>query len=204
MFHQSRQTLKHSLALNLRRVRYGRPKQKVFCVGLQKTGTTSLQYALSKLGYRVAGVYSIKDLERPEQMRERALSLVPKFDAFADNPWCTYYRELDKIVPGAKFILTARDPERWYLSVCKHFGETPVRMHEWIYGVPAPVGNKNQYIDYLLTHQASVRDYFANRPSDFMEFDVASGDGWDKLCVFLGKKCPSEVFPHLNTAAMRG
>jgi hypothetical protein len=50
MFHQSRQTLKHSLALEFRRLRYGRPQQKVFCVGFQKTGTTSLQYALSLLG----------------------------------------------------------------------------------------------------------------------------------------------------------
>ena len=53
MFHNSRLTLKHSLALELRRLRYGRPRKKVFCVGFQKTGTTSLQYALSLLGYLV-------------------------------------------------------------------------------------------------------------------------------------------------------
>jgi len=203
MFHQSRQTLKHTIALNLRRLKYGRPKPKVICVGLQKTGTTSLQYALSKLGYRVAGVYSIKDLDTPDQMRERGISLLPQFDAFADNPWCTFYRELDAAIPDAKFILTARDPEAWYTSVCKHFGDAPIRMHEWIYGAPAPVGHKDVYVEKLISHQADVRQYFAKRPNDFLEFDVASGDGWEKLCTFLGKKQPSEEFPRLNTAAMR-
>jgi len=203
MFHLSRQTLKHTIALNIRRLKFGMPDEKVFCVGLQKTGTTSLQYALSKLGYRVAGVFSIKDLDTPEQMRDRALSLVPRFDAFADNPWCVFYRELDRAVPGSKFILTTRDPEKWYASVCKHFGEKPVRMHEWIYGVPSPIGHKAAYIDKLLTHQDAVRRHFANRPGALIEFDVTQGHGWPELCALLGKRVPSEPFPRLNTAEMR-
>ena len=51
-FHESRQTLRHSLALGQRRLRYGWPRQKVFCVGFHKTGTISLQYALSLPGIR--------------------------------------------------------------------------------------------------------------------------------------------------------
>ena len=132
MFHHSRLTFQHSIALCLRRIKYGGPKQKVFCIGLQKTGTTSLQYALSKLGYRVAGVFSIDDLNHPDQMLERAISLVPQFDAFADNPWGIYFKELDRAVPEAKFILTSRDPERWYASVCQHFGDSKSLRREWI------------------------------------------------------------------------
>lgn len=203
MFHQSRQTLKHSIALTLRRMKYGQPRPKVFCVGLQKTGTTSLQYALSKLGYRVGGVFNVDDLDQPIQMYERALSLLPHFDAFADNPWGVYFRELDEVEPGAKFILTSREPEKWYTSVCKHFGESGSKRREWIYGAASPIGNKQIYTEKLVSHQESVRNYFANRPNDFIEFDVASGDGWEKLCVFLGKKVPAEPFPRLNTAEMR-
>jgi hypothetical protein len=203
MFHQSRLTVMHTLALTVRRIKYGAPQEKVFCIGLQKTGTTSLQYALSKLGYRVGGVFSIKDLQTREQMRERALSLLPRFDAVADNPWCVLYPDLDRESPGAKFIMTVRDPERWYASVCSHFGEKPIRMHEWIYGVSAPVGHKQAYLRKLLEHQEAVRQYFINRPSDLMEFDVSRGDGWEKLCGFLGKRMPVGPFPRLNTVEMR-
>lgn len=203
MFHQSRKSLKHTIALNIRRMKYGAPQCKVFCVGLQKTGTTSLQYALSKLGYRVAGVFSVNDLDNPIQMLERALSLVPEFDAFADNPWGVYFRELDAAAPGSKFILTSRDPEKWYDSVCKHFGDSEALRRQWIYGAASPVGNKSVYVEKLISHQENVRAYFANRPEDFMEFDVAKGDGWTKLCSFLGKKIPAEPFPRLNTAEMR-
>lgn len=203
MYYKNRQTLKHTIALNLRRLRYGAPGSKVFCVGFQKTGTTSLQYALSRLGYRVGGVFPVTDLDKREQMYERAMGLLPQFDAFADNPWCLYFRELDKAVPGAKFILTSRDPEKWYASACKHFGKHPSQMHEWIYGEPLPGGHKEAWIGRLQSHEAEVRSYFANRPDDFLEFDVAKGDGWNEICNFLGKKTPSSPFPMLNTAVRR-
>lgn len=203
MFHQSRLTLKHTLALQLRRLRYGRPGPKVFCVGMQKTGTTSLQYALSLIGYRVAGVFSIRDLDAPDQMLGRALSLVPQFDAFADNPWSVLYRDLDRAVPGSKFILTTRNPEAWYGSVCQHFGSKPLRMHAWIYGVSSPVGQRDAYVSTLLRHQSEVRAYFADRPRDFLEMDVTTGDGWAQLGGLLGKRVPDRPFPRLNRREMR-
>jgi len=203
MFHHSRLSLKHSLALELRRLRYGRPRKKVFCVGFQKTGTTSLQYALSLLGYRVAGIFSVRDLEDFDGVRARALDLAPRFDAFADNPWPLYFREFDAMFPGAKFILTARDPDKWYNSVCKHFGDESSQMREWIYGAGCPAGHRVAYVGKLLGHQDAVRHHFTGRPKDFMEFDVTQGDGWDKLCDFLGKPVPKKAFPQLNTARMR-
>lgn len=202
-FHESRQTLKHSLALGLRRLRYGRPRQKVFCVGFQKTGTTSLQYALSLLGYRVAGYFSPAGLASRDEMRDRALSLATRFDAFGDNPWAILYRDLDIAFPESKFILTARDPDRWYASACKHFGGHESRMREWIYGAGSPVGNRDLYVPRMVTHNEEVRSYFADRPADFMEFDVAQGDGWEKLCAFMDKPVPKRYFPRLNTVAMR-
>jgi hypothetical protein len=203
MFHQSRLTIKHSLAIQMRRLKYGKPTHKVFCVGLQKTGTTSLQYALSLLGYRVAGYMSSRELGGPTTMQDRAFRLLPQFDAFADNPWPLYFKEFDSMLPGSKFILTSREPEKWYESLCKHFGDKSIPTHEWIYGAPTPIGNKALYMDKLMEHQEEVRSYFYRRDTDFIEFDVTRGDGWDKLARFLGKKAPTGSFPQLNTAAMR-
>jgi len=203
MFHHTRQTLKHSMALQLRRLQFGRPGPKVFCVGFQKTGTTSLQYALSLLGYRVAGVLSASQLDDWDELDGQVYRLLPKFDAFADHPWSIYFREFDRMYPGAQFILTTRHPEAWYASVCKHFGRKQVRLHEWIYGAGAPVGNKTSYVETLLSHQDAVRAHFEDRPNDLLEFNISRGDGWAGLCGFLGKKRPRKPFPKLNAAGQR-
>jgi len=203
MFYKNRLTLKHSLALQLRRLRYGVPRQKVFCIGFQKTGTTSLQYALSILGYRVAGIFSINDLVHLDEIRVRALELTPNFDAFADNPWPVLFRELDVTYPGSKFILTTRDADRWYASACKHFGVGGTKMREWIYGAASPIGHRDEYVHRMTSHVIEVRAYFTDRSADFLEFNVARGDGWVELCSFLDKPVPHRPFPRLNTAVMR-
>lgn len=203
MFHEKRLTLKHSLALELRRLRYGRPRHRVFCVGFQKTGTTSLQYALSLLGYRVAGIMDANPHPTPEALHAEAMRLLPQFDAFADNPWPLYFREFDAMFPDAKFILTTRDPDKWYESVCRHFGESGSKMRGWIYGSATPLCNRQAYIDTLLSHQCAVRAHFANRPGDLLEFDVSAGHGWSELCGILDRPVPRQEFPKLNTATMR-
>jgi hypothetical protein len=50
-------------------------------------------------------------------------------------------------------------------------------------------------------HHADVRRYFAKRPSDLLEIHLVEGDGWDKLCPFLGIARPSSAFPHLHARA---
>ncbi|MBI1357416.1 MAG: hypothetical protein GC160_24005 [Acidobacteria bacterium] len=102
---------KSEIGLRLRRVRYGSPKAKVFCIGFQKTGTTSLGYALSLLGYRVAGMFDVMTFNSKDETLAKAIQLGRRYDAFQDNPWPILYRELDQAFPSAKFILTVRDTE---------------------------------------------------------------------------------------------
>ena len=44
-------------------------KHKVFCIGAHKTGTTSLEVALRKLGYRVRGSFGTKDPDIARRVR---------------------------------------------------------------------------------------------------------------------------------------
>lgn len=200
---ETRLTLKHGIALRLRRLRYGTPDCKVFGVGFQKTGTTSLQYALSLLGYRVGGVFRIKDLGGEPGIRRKVMELSEHFDAAADHPWPIFYRELDEKFPGSKFILTTRDSEKWYKSVCGHFADTEDLMRTWIYGPGAPTQNRERYVDRLLSHENDVRAHFADRPGQLLEMDLSKGHGWPELCAFLGKPVPRRPFPRLNTAQAR-
>jgi hypothetical protein len=177
-------------------------RPKVFCVGFQKTGTTSLGAALGLLGYRVASVvgrgWSVERLKR--EALSQCLATARDYDAAQDMPWPLFFRELDAAFPDAKFILTTRDSGAWFDSIEAHFGDRPDPMQAFVYGsdAAAPAGNRARYVSVYEAHNAAVRAYFALRPHDLLEMDLSRGDGWEKLAPFLGVPIPSEPFPVKN------
>lgn len=182
-------------------------RPKVFCIGFQKTGTTSLYAALTRLGWRTAAVVG-RDLSAEElraQAKDLCIETARRFDAAEDMPWPLFFRDLDAAFPGSKFILTLRESESWYRSVLDHFGATPDEMHKFVYGdgAAAPAGNRDAYLGVYETHNAAVLDYFRDRPKDLLVMDLAAGDGWRKLASFLGVAAPDEPFPQRNRRADR-
>lgn len=179
-------------------------KPKVFCIGFHKTGTTTLEVALRKLGYRVTGCFGTKDPDIADKVRETAYAMVEDYDAFEDNPWPILYRELDERFPGSKFILTRRPAEAWIRSQVKDFATTETPMRRWIYGEDAgcPEGNEDTYVARYERHNREVLDYFSDRPDDLLVFDLPADAGWEKLCNFLGHDIPNKPFPHANKASL--
>jgi hypothetical protein len=173
-------------------------RPKVFCIGFHKTGTKSLGAALATLGYRVTGPNGVNDPDIARNALTLAHELVRQCDAFQDNPWPLLYREMDESYPGSKFILTLRDPQAWIESQVQHFGVEETPMRRWIYAVGSPKGNEAIYLRRFERHNAEVQKYFAGRPEDLLVMDLAAGDGWSKLCSFLGKPVPEVPFPHLK------
>ena len=141
-------------------------KQKVFGIGFQKTGTTSLENALSILGYRVCGPFGLHSKDIANMALSEALEMAKNFDAFQDNPWPMLFSELDNAYPGSKFVLTIRDHDKWFESVEKHFGTESTPMREWIYGFGSPIGNRAAYINRYNQHNNAVFEYFSKRPDD--------------------------------------
>jgi len=178
-------------------------KPKVFGIGFHKTATTSLSNALSCLGYRVTGPNWVDHPDIAATVSEMAFDLVRKFDAFQDNPWPILYRELDQRFPGSKFILTLRPTDEWIKSVVNHFSEEETPMREWIYGVGHPKGNEDIYVARYDRHNREVLEYFKNRSNDLLVLKITAGEGWAKLCPFLGEPTPALDFPHANTASDR-
>ncbi len=182
-------------------------RPKVFCVGFQKTGTTSLFAALDMLGYRTAAVVG-RDWSAERLAAEGAglcIETAAAFDAAQDMPWPIFFRELDAAYPGSKFILTVRDPERWFASIEGHFGDNTDEMQAFVYGrdAAAPTGNKARYLETLSGHEAAVRAHFAGRPGDLLVMNLEAGDGWRQLCAFLGAPVPDAPFPARNKASDR-
>lgn len=177
--------------------------RKIFGIGFHKTGTTSLARALRILGYRVTGPNRTGDPKIGLRAHAIADNLVKRYDAFQDNPWPIIYRYIDEKYPGSRFILTVRPTDDWIDSVVRHFGSESTPMRKWIYGVGYPLGNEKIYIDRYERHNQDVKDHLKDRPDDLLVMDITKGDGWEKLCPFLGMEIPAEAFPRLNTAGQR-
>ena len=174
---------------------------KIFCIGFQKTGTTSLGEAFEKLGYKVCGVYHelLPDLRRGDF--EKIKDVVESYDVCKDNPWPVLYQQLDQFFPGSKFILTIRDETAWIKSVVNHFDSKPSDMINFIYGVPFPTGNEEIFLNRYRQHNQDVIDYFKKRPGDLLIIDLEKEEAWKKLCPFLKIPIPSFPFPHANKGA---
>lgn len=172
-------------------------KHKVFCIGFHRTGTTSLGAALAQLGYRVCGAVGVRDSLISERAETLCESLLPRFDAFRDNPWPVLFRWLDHRCPGSRFILTDRNPDEWIASACSRFGTESTPMREWIYGVGHPIGNEETYVRRFQAHRRAVCEHFAHRSRDLLVMNVTGGDGWAELSSFLGVTAPDGPFPSL-------
>jgi hypothetical protein len=82
---------------------------KVFGIGLGRTGTKSLAYALRQLGINV--VHYPDDLKTYQELStgNYNFSLLQTLDGITDITVAPFYPHLDDLFPGSKFILTVRE-----------------------------------------------------------------------------------------------
>jgi hypothetical protein len=97
---------------------------KVFVIGRNKTGTTSLKEALTMLGYWVGNQRTAELLMEDWGKRDfrRLIRYCHSADAFQDVPFSYHYtfQALDAAFPGSKFILSVRgSADEWYQSVVR-------------------------------------------------------------------------------------
>lgn len=104
---------------------------KVFCIGRNKTGTTSIKAEFIRQGFRVGNQRTAEMLAHYYHMGNffPIIEYCGSADIFQDVPfsWPETYMHMDLAFPDAKFILTVRDsPEQWANSVInfakKRFG----------------------------------------------------------------------------------
>jgi hypothetical protein len=182
---------------------------KIFCIGLNKTGTRSLSDALEILGYcslHWGGSDPATAFRRGPEVRaavERALAEgrplledVDDVDTYSDIlALSANFDVLDAQYPGSKFILTVRDLDEWLDSRRRHV-ETNVERHaRGEYSGTFLVVDYPGWISERTEHDRRVRTYFADRPGDLLVIDISAGEGWEALCPFLGVPVPDKPFP---------
>lgn len=181
---------------------------KVFGIGLNKTGTTTLGEALKLLGYRHHGLsLDLLDEWLKNGFSEDIKQVIEENDAFEDWPWPLMWIELARFYPDAKFVLTIRSSsEKWFESQCKHIIRYPDTRREnlMIYGCEDPKECRSIFVDYYINHNEKVKSWFIeNGLSDRLLIVCwENGDGWKELCDFLDLTPPMFEFPHSNSSTI--
>jgi len=182
---------------------------KIFCIGLNKTGTRSLSDALEVLGFRSlhwGGGDPATALHRGPEIRmavERALADgrplledIEDADAYSDIlALSTNFDVLDEQYPESKFILTVRDLDDWLDSRRRHVETNAARRARGEYAGTFLTVDYSAWTSERMEHEGRVRAYFADRPDDLLVLDISAGDGWERLCPFLGVPIPDVAFP---------
>lgn len=175
---------------------------KIFCIGLSRTGTLSLSVALSYLGIKTKHWPHNGKTYEELSSGQYSLSVLKEYQGLADTPIPAFYAQLDKAYPGSKFILTLRDKEPWLNSCERLFGRQPFRYDRLFSFFERTVVygcyhfNKERFGYVYDVHHHLVREYFKERQNDLLEMNIIDGDGWNKLCAFLEVPIPTLPFPH--------
>jgi hypothetical protein len=192
----------------------------VIGAGFGRTGTLSLKVALERLGLGPCH-HMVELFRHPEQIprwNEAAdgaaidwEALLPAYRSTLDWPSCHFWRELSDRYPGAKVILTVRDPQAWYRSaratIFRYMEEPPaddpVAQAQWhlarkivleqTFG--GSTADPDLAIAALTMHNEEVERTI---PDDRLLVHEVT-QGWEPLCRFLGVPAPDEPFPKVNT-----
>lgn len=166
----------------------GHRAKKVFAIGFNKTGTTSLHRIFQDLGYRSYHGTRWRDTARPMIYRF--------YDAFCDGV-PDDFRKLDTMFPRAKFILQVRDIDVWLDSRLEHIRRLPPnkpRHAEWTATETAVEAWVRKWNAYHL----SVLSHFQSRPDDLLLVNyIRDPQAARKIAAFLGHPVVVEK-PHAN------
>jgi len=177
---------------------------KVFGIGLNKTGTSSLKRALVALGYNHCDVRGQMTYKYFNRNFGQIFKTVDQFDSFEDWPWPLMYRQVfDRYGTNARYILTRRaSGEKWVESLKAHALVTSPdnNPRKRIFGFDYPHGAEAQHIAYYDSHLTEVRRFFADQNASHVLCEVCweEGDGWQQVCDFLNEPLPDAPFPHAN------
>ena len=176
---------------------------RIFNIGLNRAGTTSLTEALNLLGVRAVhhkheGI-RLYDLMRANgQAKRPLLDGLDQYDAFSDFAGREFFVRLDRQYRYSKFILTTRELESWLDSrerkVQKNLASP--NYHHSFRSV-----DRDGWVKHRVEYLAALERYFAGRAADFLVINIPAGEGWEKLCPFLGLPIPDLPFPFRNQLA---
>lgn len=204
-----------------------RKQSKIFCIGFNKTGTTSIKTMLDGLGYRLGNQGRGEELLGAWYRRDFApiAQYCKSAQAFQDVPFSLpfTFTFLDQRFPLSKFVLTERDnPAQWYDSLVRFHSQRWARgpgvpavddlrnasyryrgfaydYQKFVYNTPDDdLYNEAALTASYLRHNQHVRDYFRSRPDRLIVINVSRQPDFHRLCEFLEVTSSEQDFPWVN------
>jgi Sulfotransferase domain len=201
---------------------------KIFVIGMNKTGTTSLKIALQQANV-LCGPQRQHEVLFPDwaQRRfDRIIDLCRYYEAFQDIPFSLpfTYQALDQAFPDARFILSVRDsPEQWYDSLVRFhvkalFGGRPpswdlIEAQDYAYpGAFAECSRlfwrwqdfglyeKERAIDLYRRHNDNILEYFYGRDDKLLVLSLSEPDSYARFARFLGLSFGAGRFGRFNAS----
>ena len=176
--HPNEQRFVRNARLALNRVGL-RKKRKVFAIGFNKSGTTSIHALFESLGlvlYHGTRWRTCDDL-----------TLLNSYNCFGDDiP--EDLSALDQLFAGSKFILQVRDLDTWVYSRLAHIER---RKQNGEYKANPRWDNTYESVTYWIharnEYHRFVLSYFAERPGDLLVVNfIRDPEAATKICAFLG------------------
>lgn len=175
--------------------------QKVFIIGLPRTGTTSLCSKCIDLGFNVAHTaYTQKSFELAE--------------VIADTPVFADYQKLDDYYPNSKFIYLDRELSLWlpsikqllqrmYHNITRDDGGFNPYLKRCYQEVFSPftlekINDDNFLIDCYYKHKNNIMEYFSARNKDLLMIDISKKESLNQLQSFLNLEITDDKFAKLN------
>lgn len=198
---------------------------KIFIIGRNKTGTTSLKTVFDNLGYKI-GDQATAELFIDEYAHRDFANILAYCDTaevFQDAPfsWPDTYKYVFEKYPNAKYILLERESsEIWFDSLTrfhrkiinngKPINADDLKNHTYrkkgyfwqaaqvVYGVDeTTLYDKTLYIKNYEEYNDEVKKFFNNK-GNFLNIVLSDVDTTNKLACFLNKKPADIKIPHSN------
>lgn len=137
------------------------------------------------------------------------------YDAAVDWPTVSFYKDLLAKYPEAKVLLTVRSAESWYKSTKNTIHKVSA------ISMKAPAGSPMHRLnrmtstvcldglladEELFSDEEKVKQIFLDHIEDVKKTVPAEqllimelGEGWTRLCNFLGKEIPDKPYPSSNS-----
>ena len=182
--------------------------------GLGRTGTLSMKRALEQLGFGPCH-HMVEVFAHPETVplwveagagRGNWDEIFKTYRSMVDYPGARYWRELADHWPDAKVLHTVRDPDSWFESTQAtifapgSFADAPPEPLKPFFDTIArdfggKIHDRAFMTDHFRRHNAEVESTI---PSDrLLVYQV--GEGWERLCAFLGVPVPDTPYPSENS-----
>lgn len=205
---------------------FKKSKPKIFCIGQNKTGTTSLQKFFQDHGFKL-GDQPTAELLMDDYIARNwkpILKYCETAEVFQDIPFSNDYLYvlLDHHFPNAKFILSERDnADQWYNSITKFHsklfgknGNMPTKedlqngtyrykgfiwkSFQEKYGeIQGDIYNKENLLKPYTVRNEEIRHYFKDK-SNFLAVNLSQPDAVKKVAHFVNITPKYQTMPWEN------